>query len=100
ATIGLGIFIDAAAQLIWDSQPHGLELPVQDTPIEFVLEKANMVVSQFDVFAAIVCGVLVAALSYVFVYTKIGRSMRAVADDHQAALVVGIPLQQVWRYVW
>lgn len=100
ATIGLGIFIEAAAQLIWDSQPHGLELPVQDTPVEFILQKADLIVSQFDVFAALLCGLLVGVLSYVFAYTKIGRSMRAVADDHQAALVVGIPLQQVWRYVW
>lgn len=100
ATIGLGIFIDAAAQLIWGSQPHGLELPVKDVPIEFIMKRMDLVVSQFDVFAAAVCGLLVGVLTYVFAYTKIGRSMRAVADDHQAALVVGIPLQQVWRYVW
>lgn len=100
ATIGLGIFIDAAAQLIWDSQPHGLELPVRDTPIEFIMKRTDLIVSQFDVFAAVVCAALVGVLTYVFVFTKIGRSMRAVADDHQAALVVGIPLQQVWRYVW
>lgn len=100
ATIGLGIFIDASAQLIWDSQPHGLELPVRDTPIEFIMKRTDLIVSQFDVFAAIVCGLIVGILAYVFAFTKIGRSMRAVADDHQAALVVGIPLQQVWRYVW
>jgi len=100
ATIGLGIFIDASAQLLWDSQPHGLELPVRDTPIEFIMKRTDLIVSQFDVFAAIVCGLMVGILAYVFAFTKIGRSMRAVADDHQAALVVGIPLQQVWRYVW
>jgi branched-chain amino acid transport system permease protein len=45
-------------------------------------------------------GVLVALLALLFQYTKVGRALRAVADDHQAALSIGIPLQTIWRIVW
>jgi branched-chain amino acid transport system permease protein len=57
-------------------------------------------VSQFDLFAAGVAAVLVTALAVFFSKTRIGRALRAVADDHQAALSVGIPLQQIWGIVW
>jgi branched-chain amino acid transport system permease protein len=50
--------------------------------------------------AAAVAGVLVAVLAFFFQYTKVGRALRAVADDHQAALSVGIPLQRIWVIVW
>ncbi|MFZ6749334.1 branched-chain amino acid ABC transporter permease [Undibacterium sp. Ren11W] len=100
ATIGLTFFIEGLAQLLWGSQPHQLKLPIEDVPIEWLLEKYNIIVSQFDVIAALICALLVTGLALLFSKTKIGRALRAVADDHQAALAVGIPLQQIWGIVW
>jgi branched-chain amino acid transport system permease protein len=60
----------------------------------------RLLVSQFDLFAAVVAGLLVTALALFFSYTRVGRALRAVADDHQAALAVGIPLRHVWTVVW
>lgn len=100
ATIGLTFFIEGLAQLIWGSNVRKLELGIPDVPIEFVMEKTGMLVSQFDVIAAGIAAVLVAGLALLFNKTKIGRALRAVADDHQAALTVGIPLHHVWGVVW
>jgi branched-chain amino acid transport system permease protein len=100
ATIGLTFFLEGLAQLMWGSTVRKLDLGIQDVPIEFVMERTGMLISQFDVIAAIICAILVAALAILFNKTKIGRALRAVADDHQAALTVGIPLQHVWAIVW
>ena len=100
ATIGLTFFIEGLAQLLWGSTVRKLELGIPDVPIEYLMDKTGMLVSQFDVIAAGICAVLVAALALLFNKTKIGRALRAVADDHQAALTVGIPLHHVWGVVW
>jgi branched-chain amino acid transport system permease protein len=100
ATIGLAFFIEGLAQLMWGSQVHRLELPIEDVPLQYLVEKFNIIVSQFDAVAACVCGVMVLILSLVFSKTKVGRALRAVADDHQAALAVGIPLQRIWAVLW
>src|SRR5918996_1915669 len=100
ATIGLTFVLEGLSQLIWGSQPHGLELGIPDVPIEWLSEKWNINISQFDLFAAFIAGLLVAVLAVLFQKTRIGRALRAVADDHQAALAVGIPLQHIWAIVW
>lgn len=100
ATIGLTFFLEGFSQALWGSQPHPLEIGIPDIPIEWLSEKHNINVSQFDLIAAIVAGILVAALALFFQRTRIGRALRAVADDHQAALAVGIPLKQIWAIVW
>jgi branched-chain amino acid transport system permease protein len=100
ATIGLTFVLEGLSQLVWGSQPHGLELGIADVPMEWLSQKWNINVSQFDLFAALVAGALVAALAILFQKTRIGRALRAVADDHQAALAVGIPLQHIWAIVW
>ncbi|MDO8466433.1 MAG: branched-chain amino acid ABC transporter permease [Gallionella sp.] len=100
ATIGLTFVLEGLSQLFWGSQPHGLELGITDMPFEWLSENTGMFVSQFDLFAALVAGLLVAGLALFFQKTRIGRALRAVADDHQAALAVGIPLQQIWAIVW
>jgi len=100
ATIGLTFVLEGLSQLIWGSQPHGLELGIPDVPMEWLSQKWNINISQFDVFAALVAGLLVAVLAVFFHKTRIGRALRAVADDHQAALAVGIPLQHIWAIVW
>jgi len=100
ATIGLTFVLEGLSQLVWGSQPHGLELGIQDVPMEWLSKSTGMNISQFDVFSAVVAGVLVAVLALFFQYTRIGRALRAVADDHQAALAVGIPLKHIWAIVW
>jgi branched-chain amino acid transport system permease protein len=100
ATIGLTFVLEGLSQLIWGSQPHGLELGIPDVPMEWLSQKWNINISQFDLFAAGVAGLLVAVLAVFFHKTRIGRALRAVADDHQAALAVGIPLQHIWAIVW
>jgi branched-chain amino acid transport system permease protein len=100
ATIGLTFVLEGLSQLLWGSQPHGLELGIPDLPIEWLSQKWNINISQFDIFAAVVAGLLVAVLAVFFQKTRIGRALRAVADDHQAALAVGIPLQHIWAIVW
>jgi branched-chain amino acid transport system permease protein len=100
ATIGLTFVLEGLSQLLWGSQPHGLELGIPDVPMEWLSQKWNVNISQFDLFAAFVAGLLVAVLAVFFQKTRIGRALRAVADDHQAALAVGIPLQHIWAIVW
>ena len=100
ATIGLTFVLEGLSQLIWGSQPHGLELGIPDVPIEWLSQRVNINISQFDLFAAFVAGLLVTVLAIFFHKTRVGRALRAVADDHQAALAVGIPLQHIWAIVW
>jgi branched-chain amino acid transport system permease protein len=100
ATIGLSFFIEGLAQGLWGAQVHALDIGIPDTPIEALMDKTGMLISQFDLIAALICGVLVLVLALFFNKTRIGRALRAVADDHQAALAVGIPLKQIWAIVW
>jgi branched-chain amino acid transport system permease protein len=100
ATIGLAFFIEGLAQLIWGTNVRRLDLGITDEPIAAVLERFDIVVSSFDLIAALVAGVLVTVLAVFFQVTRVGRALRAVADDHQAALAVGIPLKQIWAIVW
>jgi len=100
ATIGLTFVLEGLSQMVWGSQPHGLELGIEDVPMEWLSQNWNINISKFDLFAAVVAGVLVGGLALFFQKTRIGRALRAVADDHQAALAVGISLQHIWAIVW
>lgn len=100
ATIGLSYVIEGLAQGVWGANVRGLELGIQDEPIQWLMDTAGIGVSSFDLFSAGVAALLVTLLALFFQYTRIGRALRAVADDHQAALSIGIPLQQIWRIVW
>lgn len=100
ATIGLTYLVEGIAQGIWGANVRGLELGIVDEPIEALMDNFNILVSSFDVFAAIMAAILVGVLALFFQYTRIGRALRAVADDHQAALSIGIPLQHIWAIVW
>ena len=100
ATIGLSFLLEGLSQLIWGSDVRRLDLGLQDEPIQMVMDRFGILISKFDLTAAAVAGVLVAVLAVFFNKTRIGRALRAVADDHQAALAVGIPLQQIWAIVW
>jgi len=100
ATIGLNDFLEGLAQGVWDSQVHGLDLGIEDVPWAALEEATGMFVSVFDVVAAVIAGSLVLVLSIVFHRTKVGRALRAVSDDPQAAMSVGIPLGRLWAIVW
>ncbi len=96
ATLGLSYIIEGAAQLIWGTQVHGLDLGIEDLPLDF----GGVLVSQFDMFAAAVAAGMVALLSIFFRYTRVGLAFRAVADDQFAALAVGLKLPWIWATVW
>ncbi len=96
ATIGLSFFLEGFAQALWGSQVHRLELGISDDPI-FI---GDIMVSQFDIFAGVTAAAMVGGLAFFFNKTKMGRALRAVADDHQAALSIGIPLRHIWVLVW
>jgi len=100
ATIGLSFFIEGLAQMAWGANVRGLDIGLQDEPLAWVSDRFGMSISKFDLAAAGVAAVLVTSLALFFSRTRIGRALRAVADDHQAALAVGIPLQQIWGIVW
>jgi branched-chain amino acid transport system permease protein len=95
-TIGLAYFLEGLAQGVWGAQVHALEIGIKDAPFAV----AGINISQFDLFASGTAAALVLALAVFFQKTKTGRALRAVADDHQAALSVGIQLKYVWAVVW
>ena len=96
ATLGLSYIIEGLAQAVWGAQVHALDIGISDEPFEIL----GMLLSQFDLFAAAIAGVLVAVLSFLFSKTRTGISLRAVADDQLAALAVGIKLNRLWFIVW
>jgi branched-chain amino acid transport system permease protein len=100
ATIGLTFFIEGLAQLLGGANVRGLDIGIQDEPIEAIANATGMNISRFDIVAAGIAALLVVSLALFFSRTRIGRALRAVADDHQAALAVGIPLHQIWGIVW
>jgi branched-chain amino acid transport system permease protein len=102
ATIGITYLIDGFGQTIWGSDIYKIELGLPKEPV-FIFENVfpgGLLIDLIDVVAAIVCVILVALLFVFFQYTRVGRALRAVADDHAAAQSVGIPLNQIWLLVW
>jgi branched-chain amino acid transport system permease protein len=100
ATIGLSFFIEGLAQIMWGANVRGLDLGLQDEPMEWLVNATGIGVSKFDLAAAGVAAILVTSLALFFSRTRIGRALRAVADDHAAALSIGIPLKRIWALVW
>jgi branched-chain amino acid transport system permease protein len=103
ATIGIAFFLEGFGETLWGSDVRKLDIGIPNDPWFLGAADSRMgqvLVQQFDLIAALAAGVLVAALALFFHYTRIGRALRAVADDHQAALSVGIPLNQIWVVVW
>ena len=96
ATIGITFFIDGFGQTLWGSDVHTLDIGIPTQPLFF----GDILVNSFDLVAAVVAGALVGVLAIFFQKTRIGRALRAVADDHQAAMSVGIPLRVIWVIVW
>jgi branched-chain amino acid transport system permease protein len=98
ATIGIAYFLDGFGQTLWGSEVKVLNLGISEAP-GFYFD-GQILINDFDLFAAGIAAVMVVVLGIFFQYTRIGRALRAVADDHQAALSVGIPLKHIWIIVW
>jgi branched-chain amino acid transport system permease protein len=96
ATLGLSYVIAGVAQAAMGTDVHALDLGIPDVPINV----GPIQVSEFDLAAAGIAGVLVIGLSLLFTRTRIGISLRAVADNQLAAQSVGIRLDWIWRIVW
>lgn len=99
ATIGVSFFLEGFGELLWGGDVHPLDVGIPKGAW-FIGPDGAMLIQQDDVAAAVIAGLLVTVLALFFHYTRIGRALRAVADDHQAALSVGIPLNQIWVIVW
>ncbi|MFT5173852.1 MAG: branched-chain amino acid transport system permease protein [Gammaproteobacteria bacterium] len=100
ATIGLNFVLEGLGETIWGSNVKKLDIGIPEVPFEINIGSEFILLNSFDVYAAAIGAVLVISLAVFFQRTSIGRALRAVADDHQAAMSVGIPLQQIWVIVW
>jgi branched-chain amino acid transport system permease protein len=96
ATIGLNFFLEGFGEMLWGSNVKRLDIGVPDT--SFIV--AGVLVNRLELSAAITAAVLVTVLAVFFHATRVGRALRAVADDHEAALSIGIPLKSIWIIVW
>jgi branched-chain amino acid transport system permease protein len=96
STLGLSYVIEGAAQLFWGTQVHQLDLGIEDVPLPL----NAILISQFDVFCAVVAGVIVVALTILFRYTRTGLAFRAAAEDQYAALNTGLRLPVIWASIW
>jgi branched-chain amino acid transport system permease protein len=96
ATIGLTFFLEGFGETLWGSNVKRLDVGIPNDSFEI----HGVLLNQFDLFAAAIGAVLVAGLAIFFHKTPVGRALRAVADDHQAAMSVGIPLRTIWIIVW
>ena len=96
ATIGLNFFLEGFGEMIWGANVKRLDVGLPDRSFTF----AKMQINQLELSAGVTAAVLVAILAVFFQKTRIGRALRAVADDHEAALSIGIPLKTIWVVVW
>ena len=102
ATLGITYFLDGVGQTIFGSDIYKIDVGMPKEPV-FLLDSifpGGVLVNLEDVYAAVIAAMLVVALSLFFQKTSTGRALRAVADDHQAAQSIGIPLNRIWVIVW
>ena len=102
ATLGISYFLDGIGQTIFGSDIYKIDIGMPKDPImafESVFE-GGILINKEDLYAALIAAVLVTLLSVFFQKTATGRALRAVADDHQAAQSIGIPLNRIWFIVW
>jgi branched-chain amino acid transport system permease protein len=96
ATIGLNFFLEGFGEMLWGANVKRLDIGIPDR--SFMV--AGVQLNQLEMSAAGTAAVMVAVLAVLFQRTRIGRALRAVADDHEAALSIGIPLKTIWIIVW
>jgi len=102
ATLGITYFVEGLGQTLFGSDIYKIDIGMPKDPV-FAFDKVfegGILINQEDLIAAGIAAVLVAALSLFFQKTSTGRALRAVADDHQAAQSIGIPLNRIWVIVW
>ncbi|MEO8310658.1 MAG: branched-chain amino acid ABC transporter permease [Caldimonas sp.] len=102
ATLGINYFLEGLGQALFGNDIYKIDVGLPKDPI-FLFEKTfpgGILVNQEDLAAALIAAALVAALALFFQKTATGRALRAVADDHQAAQSIGIPLDRIWVIVW
>jgi branched-chain amino acid transport system permease protein len=102
ATIGVTYFLEGIGQMMFGNDIYKIDVGLPKDPI-FLFEKTfqgGVLVNQEDLAAAAIAATLVALLALFFQKTATGRALRAVADDHQAAQSIGIPLSRIWVIVW
>lgn len=103
ATFGLTYFLIGAGELVFGGNPKTMisrELGLPSGGVDFNILGGLVSLQRIDIAAVVIACIMVAGLASFFQYTRIGRALRAVADDHQAALSVGISLNQIWVVVW
>src|ERR671937_1651986 len=96
ATIGLNFFLEGFGELLWGANVKKLDVGIPDR--SFIV--AGVQINQLEMSAAGTAALLVAVLAIFFQRTRISRALRAVADDHEAELSIGIPLKTIWLIVW
>jgi branched-chain amino acid transport system permease protein len=103
ATFGLTYVLIGLGELVFGGNPKNMitsELLLPSGSLDFKILGGLVSLQKIDIAAAIIASLMVAVLALFFQKTRIGRALRAVADDHQAALSVGISLDQIWVIVW
>ncbi|WKB54933.1 branched-chain amino acid ABC transporter permease [Eleftheria terrae] len=102
ATLGITYFLDGFGQTLFGSDIYKIDVGMPKDPVILAEDTfpGGILLSQEDLLAALVAAALVALLALFFQKTAIGRALRAVADDHQAAQSIGIPLGRIWIIVW
>ncbi|MBE9558889.1 MAG: branched-chain amino acid ABC transporter permease [Proteobacteria bacterium] len=100
STIGLAYVLEGVGDIMWGSDVKVLEIGIPQGAWDWLLDGYGLYIEKLEIVAAITAAILVAVLAIFFNKTRIGRALRAVADDHQAALSVGISLRTIWVIVW
>jgi branched-chain amino acid transport system permease protein len=102
ATLGISYFLDGLGQTIFGSDIYKIDIGMPKEPVMAFEEmfEGGILINKEDLYAALIAAVLVTLLSLFFQKTATGRALRAVADDHQAAQSIGIPLNRIWVIVW
>ena len=103
ATFGITYFLIGFGELIFGGDPKVMiaeQLYLPKGAINYKMLGGFVSLQKIDIAAAIIATAMVAGLAVFFSKTRIGRALRAVADDHQAAQSVGIPLNYIWVIVW
>src|SRR3989454_12227545 len=95
ATIGLNFFLEGFGEMLWGANVKKLDIGIPDR--SFIVHGVQ--INELELTAAVTAAVLVTLLALFFQKTRIGRALRAVADDHEAALSIGIPLKTIWVVV-
>jgi branched-chain amino acid transport system permease protein len=99
ATIGLAYVLEGMGDIMWGSDVKVLDIGIPQGAWDWLWDQ-GIYIEKLEIFAAVTAAILVAFLAVFFQKTRIGRALRAVADDHQAAQSVGISLNTIWVIVW